>query len=78
MPRLGAVLGLVLLSAALVAGSDVLVITADNFDQAVQDHSFLVVEFFAPWSLLLNTRAREQGRLARWRVLAALPGRAAA
>jgi hypothetical protein len=63
MPRLGAVLGLVLLSAALVAGSDVLVITADNFDQAVQDHSFLVVEFFAPWSLLLNTRARERAGL---------------
>lgn len=48
------VLGLVLLSAAwateaLSVGSDVMVLTADNFDQAVKDHSFLVVEFFAPW-----------------------------
>jgi hypothetical protein len=48
------VLGLVLLSAAWageapVVGSDVMILTADNFDQAVKDHSFLVVEFFAPW-----------------------------
>ena len=48
------VLGLVLLSVALAVeapgvGSDVMVLTADNFDQAVKDHSFLVVEFFAPW-----------------------------
>jgi hypothetical protein len=47
-------LGLVLLSAAWAAeapgeGSDVMVLTVDNFDQAVKDHSFLVVEFFAPW-----------------------------
>ena len=71
MPRLGAVLGLVLLSAALVAGSDVLVITADNFDQAVQDHSFLVVEFFAPWSLL---RRPCRGQACAAACAAALPG----
>ena len=37
-------------SEAVAKDSDVLVITADTFDQAVKDHSFLVVEFFAPWS----------------------------
>ena len=31
---------------------NVLTLNADNFDQAVKDHSFLVVEFFAPWSVL--------------------------
>lgn len=28
---------------------NVLTLTADTFEQAVADHSFLVVEFFAPW-----------------------------
>ena len=28
---------------------NVLTLNTDNFDQAVKDNSFLVVEFFAPW-----------------------------
>ncbi len=76
-PRLGAVLSLVLLGAALVAGSDVLVITADTFDQAIQDHSFLVVEFFAPWSLLWRP-APAGGQACAAACPAALPERAAA
>ena len=29
--------------------TDVLVLTADNFKQALEEHSDLVVEFYAPW-----------------------------
>ena len=43
--------GFLLVGLACAAGAeDVLVLTADNFEQATKDHSFLVVEFFAPWS----------------------------
>ena len=40
------------------AESNVLTMTADNFDQAVKDHSFLAVEFYAPWWVSLSSRAR--------------------
>jgi hypothetical protein len=44
-----------LVGLACAAGAeDVLVLTADNFEQATKDHSFLVVEFFAPWSSLFS------------------------
>ena len=44
--------GVLLVGLACAAGAeDVLVLTADNFEQATKDHSFLVVEFFAPWSV---------------------------
>ena len=43
-------LGAAVLAADSAAGTaNVLTITADSFDQAVADHSFLVVEFYAPW-----------------------------
>ena len=46
---------LLLVGFACAAGAeDVLVLTADNFEQATKDHSFLVVEFFAPWSSLFS------------------------
>lgn len=35
---------------------NVLKLTADNFDQAIKDHSFLVVEFYAPWSRSCTAR----------------------
>jgi len=40
-----------LLSCALIPASaeEVLELTVDNFDDALQKHPFLVVEFFAPW-----------------------------
>ena len=42
--------GLCLLLIVLqVFGENVLVATADNFDQIVKDHDKLVVEFYAPW-----------------------------
>ena len=72
MARWAVLLGLLIVGTASVLAdseavskdSDVLVITADTFDQAVKDHSFLVVEFFAPWSsplILFLLRYTERG-----------------
>ncbi|XP_063781946.1 protein disulfide-isomerase A3 [Pseudophryne corroboree] len=40
---------LLALSTATVLASDVLDLTDDNFDSVVQQHQFMLVEYFAPW-----------------------------
>jgi len=40
---------LLLAVAGVLAEENVLHLTADSFDQAIKDNSFLVVEFYAPW-----------------------------
>ena len=36
-------------SAEIVVEEDVLVLTTANFDEAVTDNEFVLVEFYAPW-----------------------------
>ena len=45
----GTLLLLLLAVAGALATENVLHLTAENFDEAVQEHAFLVVEFFAKW-----------------------------
>jgi len=51
---------LLLLAVGIVCGQEnVLHLTASNFDQAIQDHAFLAVQFFAPWCSHCKTLAPE-------------------
>jgi len=49
MQKRGTLLLLLLALAGASATENVLHLTAENFDSAVQEHAFLVVEFFAKW-----------------------------
>jgi protein disulfide-isomerase A1 len=40
---------LVALSAANAQESNVLTLTEKNFQEAIEEHKFMVVEFYAPW-----------------------------
>jgi len=50
---------LLLAVAGVFAEENVLHLTADSFDQAIKDNSFLVVEFYAPWCGHCKTLAPE-------------------
>jgi len=50
---------LLLALAGTLATENVLHLTVENFDSAVQEHAFLVVEFFAPWCSHCKTLAPE-------------------
>jgi len=55
----GTLLLLLLAFSGAFASENVLHLTAENFDEAVQEHAFLVVEFFAPWCGHCTTLAPE-------------------
>ena len=53
MAAVWAVLSCVLLAVAAVSaeGDDVVILTEANFDNTLKDNEFVLVEFFAPWSV---------------------------
>jgi len=55
----GTLLLLLLAFSGAFASENVLHLTAENFDEAVHEHAFLVVEFFAPWCGHCTTLAPE-------------------